>query len=106
MSPTLSSMILASPQPPSSAPHTLPPLICLSFHNTDMATGCRLVLMLLTTVLTSTGAVPVPTPLRTLPGARGCHMSQFKTLSPQELKAFKRAKDALVSLPTAPLAVG
>nr|WAS27805.1 interferon lambda 3 [Rhinolophus sinicus] len=61
----------------------------------DMATGCRLVLMLLTTVLTSTGAVPVPTPLRTLPGARGCHMSQFKSLSPQELKAFRRAKDAL-----------
>lgn len=32
-------------------------------------------------------------------------MSQFKSLAPQELKAFKRAKDALVSLPTAPRAV-
>uniref|UniRef100_A0A671G5N6 Interferon lambda 1 n=2 Tax=Rhinolophus ferrumequinum TaxID=59479 RepID=A0A671G5N6_RHIFE len=61
----------------------------------DMATGCTLVLMLLTTVLTCTGAVPVPTPLRTLPAARGCHMSQFKSLFPQELKAFRRAKDAL-----------
>lgn len=56
-------------------------------------------LLLLTTGMTSTGAVPAPAPLRTLPGARGCHMAQFKSLSPQELKAFKRAKDALVSLP-------
>ncbi|XP_016022257.2 interferon lambda-3 [Rousettus aegyptiacus] len=61
----------------------------------DVASGCMLVLMLMTTGLTSTGAVPAPTPLRTLQGARGCHMAQFKSLSPQELKAFKRAKDAL-----------
>ncbi|XP_039709310.1 interferon lambda-3-like [Pteropus medius] len=56
------------------------------------ASACTLLLMLMTTGLTSTGAVPVPTPL---PATRGCHMSQFKSLSPQELKAFKRAKDAL-----------
>lgn len=29
-------------------------------------------------------------------------MAQFKSLSPQEMKAFRRAKDALVSVPTAP----
>ncbi|XP_039709313.1 interferon lambda-3-like [Pteropus medius] len=56
------------------------------------ASACTLLLMLMTTGLTSTGAVPVPTPL---PATRGCHMSQFKSLSPQELKAFRRAKDAL-----------
>ncbi|XP_016020712.2 interferon lambda-3-like [Rousettus aegyptiacus] len=61
----------------------------------DVASGCMLVLMLMTTGLTSTGAVPAPTSLRTLQGASGCHMAQFKSLSPQELKAFKRAKDAL-----------
>ncbi|KAM5207540.1 interferon lambda-3-like [Hipposideros larvatus] len=60
-----------------------------------MATGCMLLLMLLTTVLTSTGAVPVPKPL---PGARGCHMAQFKSLSPEEVKVFRRAKDALEEL--------
>ncbi|KAK1330221.1 hypothetical protein QTO34_010408 [Cnephaeus nilssonii] len=58
--------------------------------------GCGpLVLMLMTMVLTSTGAVPVPTPLGTLLGARGCHVAQFKSLSPQEMKAFRRARDAL-----------
>ncbi|XP_059521502.1 interferon lambda-3-like [Myotis daubentonii] len=61
----------------------------------DLALCCALVLMLMTTVLTSTGAVPVTTPLATLLGARGCDMAQFKSLSPQEMKAFRRAKDAL-----------
>ncbi|XP_059521503.1 interferon lambda-3-like [Myotis daubentonii] len=61
----------------------------------DLAVCCALVLMLMTTVLTSTGAVPVTTPLPTLLGARGCDMAQFKSLSPQEMKAFRRAKDAL-----------
>ncbi|XP_016064640.1 PREDICTED: interferon lambda-3-like [Miniopterus natalensis] len=61
----------------------------------DLTVGCTLVLLLLTAVLSGAGAVPVPEPLRTLPGARGCHMAQFKSLSPQEMKAFKRAKDAL-----------
>ncbi|KAM8774773.1 interferon lambda-2-like [Rhynchonycteris naso] len=61
----------------------------------DSAVSCTLVLVLVTMVLIMTGAVPVPTPL---PGARDCHMAQFKLLSPQEMKAFKRAKDALEEL--------
>lgn len=68
-----------------------------------MATGCMLVLTVLTTVLTGTGAAPVPRPLQ---GAGDCHLAQFKSVSPEELKAFKGAKDALVSRPTAPAAVG
>ncbi|XP_036202617.1 interferon lambda-3-like [Myotis myotis] len=61
----------------------------------DLAVCCALVLMLMTTVLTSTGAVPVTTPLPTPLGARGCNMAQFKSLPPQEMKAFRRVKDAL-----------
>ncbi|KAK1336318.1 hypothetical protein QTO34_004123 [Cnephaeus nilssonii] len=61
----------------------------------DWAVWCTLVLVLMATVLTRTGAVPAPTPPRTHLAARGCHMGQFKSLSPQEMKAFKRAKDAL-----------
>ncbi|XP_007451851.1 PREDICTED: interferon lambda-3-like [Lipotes vexillifer] len=72
----------------------LPPLIFLSFLNTDVDPGCTLVLVLMTVAPSRTGAVPVPSPLGALPGARGCHMAQFKSLSPQELQAFKRAKDA------------
>ncbi|XP_029091863.1 interferon lambda-3-like [Monodon monoceros] len=60
----------------------------------DLAPGCTLVLVLMTVAPSRTGAVPVPSPLGALPGARGCHMAQFKSLSPQELQAFKRAKDA------------
>ena len=61
----------------------------------DGAVWCTLVLMLMAAVLTRTGAVPAPTHPRTHLGARGCHMGEFKSLSPQEMKAFKRAKDAL-----------
>ncbi|EPQ20330.1 Interleukin-28B [Myotis brandtii] len=63
----------------------------------DLAVGCTLVLvlMMMASVLTRTGAAPAPTPPRTHLGARGCHMGQFKSLSPQEMKAFKRVKDAL-----------
>ncbi|XP_035868662.1 interferon lambda-3-like [Phyllostomus discolor] len=61
----------------------------------DLPVGCMLVLMLMTTVLTRMGAVPVPTPLSALPGTRGCPMAQFKSLPPQDMKAFRRAKDAL-----------
>nr|CAB0000363.1 TPA: interferon 1IB1 [Bos taurus] len=53
-----------------------------------------LVLMLTTVALSRTGAVPVPSAPRALPPARGCHMAQFKSLSPQELQAFKTARDA------------
>lgn len=31
--------------------------------------------------------------------AKDCNIAQFKTLSPQELQAFRKAKDAIVSLP-------
>lgn len=99
--PTPLATTLSSPQPPAAAPGALRPLTCASFRVTGPATGCTLVLVLLTTVLSSTGALPVPTPLRTLPGATGCHVAQFQSLPPQELKAFKKAKDALVSVPTA-----
>ncbi|XP_006878095.1 PREDICTED: interferon lambda-3-like [Chrysochloris asiatica] len=61
-----------------------------------MAVGC--LLMLMATLLTMTGAAPTPTPSRALLDTRGCNMAKFKSLSPQELRAFKRAKDALVSL--------
>ncbi|KAB0338976.1 hypothetical protein FD755_025083, partial [Muntiacus reevesi] len=62
----------------------------------DMAPGCTLVLvlMLLTAALSRTGAAPVPSASRAVPPARGCHMAEFKSLSPQELQAFKTAKDA------------
>nr|UFQ20536.1 interferon lambda3 [Bos indicus] len=53
-----------------------------------------LVLMLTTVALSRTGAVPVPSAPRALPPARGCHVAQFKSLSPQELQAFKTARDA------------
>ncbi|XP_065776656.1 interferon lambda-3-like [Muntiacus reevesi] len=61
-----------------------------------MAPGCTLVLvlMLLTAALSRTGAAPVPSASRAVPPARGCHMAEFKSLSPQELQAFKTAKDA------------
>ncbi|XP_011807813.1 PREDICTED: interferon lambda-2 [Colobus angolensis palliatus] len=61
----------------------------------DMARGCMPVLVLMAAVLTVTGAVPVARLRGALPDARGCHIAQFKSLSPQELQAFKRAKDAL-----------
>ncbi|XP_064149512.1 interferon lambda-1-like [Loxodonta africana] len=51
-------------------------------------------LVLVTVVLGLTGASPVPTskPATT---RRGCHIGRFKSLSPRELDAFKKAKDAL-----------
>ncbi|KAM9226331.1 interferon lambda-3-like, partial [Dugong dugon] len=59
----------------------------------DKAMGCLLTLVLMATMLTMTGAVPTPIPRGTLLDARGCHIAQFKSLSPQELQTFKRAKD-------------
>lgn len=97
-----------------SPPHSLhPPCLTPSpphlsiLPEADMAPGCTLVLvlMLLTAALSRTGAAPVPSAPRAVPPARGCHMAEFKSLSPQELQAFKTAKDAFVSLPTPP-AVG
>ncbi|XP_012586041.1 PREDICTED: interferon lambda-3 [Condylura cristata] len=59
----------------------------------DVAWASLLVLVLVLTipVLTGTAAGPVPE----APGARGCPAAQLKSLSPGELQAFKRAKDAL-----------
>ncbi|XP_004636937.1 interferon lambda-3-like [Octodon degus] len=53
-----------------------------------------LLLLLLTTVPTRTEAVPVKRTLRVSLDTRECHMAQFQSLSPQELQAFKMAKDA------------
>ncbi|XP_049758427.1 interferon lambda-3-like [Elephas maximus indicus] len=61
-----------------------------------MAVGCQLALMLMATMLTMTEAIPTPTPSGALLDARDCHIGQFKSLSPQQLQAFKRAKDAFV----------
>ncbi|XP_008055771.1 interferon lambda-3-like [Carlito syrichta] len=60
-----------------------------------MVRGCTLLLLLMATVLTRAGAGPVARTPRAHPHARDCHIAQFKSLSPQELQAFKRAKDAL-----------
>ncbi|XP_039104758.1 interferon lambda-3-like [Hyaena hyaena] len=50
-------------------------------------------LALIAVVVTGTGAAAGPQPLRHLPDAGGCNLAQFKSLSPQELQAFKKAKD-------------
>ncbi|CAK7319489.1 interferon lambda-1-like [Lycaon pictus] len=52
------------------------------------------VLVLVTVVLGLTRAGPVPTSKPTTT-RRGCHMDRFQSLSPRELEAFKKAKDAL-----------
>ncbi|XP_042826040.1 interferon lambda-3-like [Panthera tigris] len=51
----------------------------------DPAVGRTLVLIAM--VQTGTGAVPGPQPLGALLDAGGCHLAQFKSLSPQELRA-------------------
>ncbi|XP_004636941.1 interferon lambda-3-like [Octodon degus] len=53
-----------------------------------------LLLLLLATVQTRTGAVPVAGTHRVSLDTRKCHMAQFQSLPPQELQAFKTAKDA------------
>lgn len=58
-----------------------------------------LVVLLLATMQTRTGAVPVARSVSVSLDRRECHMAKFKSLSPQELQAFKTAKDAFVSLP-------
>lgn len=58
-----------------------------------------LLLLLLAAVLTRTQADPVPRATRHPMEAKDCHIAQFKSLSPQELQTFRRAKDAIVSLP-------
>ncbi|XP_077889018.1 interferon lambda-3-like [Ictidomys tridecemlineatus] len=56
--------------------------------------GCSLLLTLMAAVLTRTRAVPVPSALSAHPDARDCDMAQFKSLAPQELQAFRKARDA------------
>lgn len=74
--------------------------LTLSLCDTETARGhMLLLLLLLATVLTRTQADPVPRATRSPMEAKDCHIAQFKSLSPQELQAFKRARDAIVSLP-------
>ncbi|XP_032751070.1 interferon lambda-2-like [Rattus rattus] len=54
-----------------------------------------LLLLLLATVLTRTQAHPVPRATRLSVEAKDCNIAQFKSLSPQQLQAFRKAKDAL-----------
>uniref|UniRef100_A0A4X1UJQ3 Interleukin 29 (interferon, lambda 1) n=2 Tax=Sus scrofa TaxID=9823 RepID=A0A4X1UJQ3_PIG len=51
-------------------------------------------LVLATVMLDLARAGPVPT-FKPTTTRKGCHMGQFQSLSPQELKGFKKAKDAL-----------
>ncbi|KAM6223687.1 interferon lambda-2-like [Rhynchocyon petersi] len=60
----------------------------------DKAVSCLLVLML-TAMLTRTGAIPTPAPREALGVARDCHIAQFKSLSPKELQIFQEAINAL-----------
>ncbi|XP_057608446.1 interferon lambda-2-like [Chionomys nivalis] len=57
--------------------------------------GGRLLLLLLAAVLTGTRAHPVPRDTRLPTDAKECHLARFKSLPPQELQAFKKAKDAI-----------
>ncbi|XP_037371404.1 interferon lambda-3-like [Talpa occidentalis] len=70
---------------------------CLSSRRTDAAVASLLLLLLPPPgpELPGTAAGPVPKASGAEPGARGCHMAQFRSLSPGELQAFRRAKDAL-----------
>ncbi|XP_040590427.1 interferon lambda-2-like [Mesocricetus auratus] len=54
-----------------------------------------LLLLLLAAVLTGARAHPVPRATRLPPDAKDCHIARFKSLPPQELQAFKKAKDAI-----------
>lgn len=58
-----------------------------------------LLLLLLAAVLTGTRADPVPRATRLPPDAKDCHRARFKSLSPQVLQAFRKAKNAIVSRP-------
>uniref|UniRef100_F7AI52 Uncharacterized protein n=1 Tax=Equus caballus TaxID=9796 RepID=F7AI52_HORSE len=57
-----------------------------------MTTAWVLVLMTVVLGLATAGPVPTSKPTTTW---RGCHMGRFQSLSPRELEAFKKAKDAL-----------
>ncbi|KAI5215987.1 Interferon Lambda-1 [Manis pentadactyla] len=57
-----------------------------------MATAWVLVLVTVVLGLARAGPVPTSKPTTT---RRGCHIGRFQSLSPRELEAFKKAKDAL-----------
>ncbi|KAM6154355.1 interferon lambda-3-like [Erethizon dorsatum] len=61
----------------------------------DLTGGSMLLLLLIATSLRSTGGAPVPRSFSVFLDVRDCPTAQFKSLSPQELQAFKTAKDAL-----------
>ncbi|XP_042123664.2 interferon lambda-2 [Peromyscus maniculatus bairdii] len=61
----------------------------------ETAGGRVLLLLLLAAVLTGTRADPVPRATRLPPDAKDCHRARFKSLSPQVLQAFRKAKDAI-----------
>ena len=80
-------------------PHgPLPPALTLSFCDSETAGGRLLLLLLLAAVLTGTRAHPVPGDTRLPPDAEECHLARFKSLAPQEMKAFRKASIAIVSL--------
>lgn len=81
-------------------PHSpLPPALTLSFCDSETAGGRLLLPLLLAAVLTGTRAHPVPRATRLPSDAKKCHLARFKSLALQELKAFRNASDAIVSLP-------
>ncbi|XP_048185929.1 interferon lambda-2-like [Perognathus longimembris pacificus] len=66
----------------------------------DMAGRPRLLLMVMVVwTLCSSQAAPVTRALRGQPGTSDCHLAHFSSLSPQEMRAFKTAKDALEQSP-------
>ncbi|XP_055991656.1 interferon lambda-3-like [Sorex fumeus] len=52
-------------------------------------------LMLGTALLTETGTLAAPQPPKTLTDPKGCQLAHLQSLSPEEMQAFRRAKDAL-----------
>ncbi|KAL1762915.1 interferon lambda-2-like [Sigmodon hispidus] len=61
----------------------------------ERAGGHGLLLLLLAPVLAGTRANPVPRATRLPPDTKHCHLAQFKSLSPQALQNFRKAKDAI-----------
>ncbi|XP_041505719.1 interferon lambda-2-like [Microtus oregoni] len=59
------------------------------------AGGRLLLLLLLATVLTGTRAHPAPGDTRLPSDTKECHLARFKSLPPQEVQAFRKARDAI-----------
>ncbi|XP_042523716.1 interferon lambda-2-like [Dipodomys spectabilis] len=85
-------------EPGSSAPEA--PLQTDARGTDDMAGRHRLLLMwMMAWALGNAQAAPVTKALGTQPSARDCHLGHLRSLSPQVLQTFKRAKDALEQYP-------